>query len=53
MTFQKEKDEKKNIKNMEIFNQRIEIMNHVELENSLNKEEIKNLNKKNEKLKIL
>ena len=26
-------------------------MNHVELENSLNKEEIKNLNEKNEKLK--
>jgi hypothetical protein len=51
LTFQKEKDEKKNIKNMEIFNQRIEIMNHVELENSLNKEEIKNLNEKNEKLK--
>ncbi len=51
LKFQKEKDEKKNIKNMEIFNQRIEIMNHVELENSLNKEEIKNLNEKNEKLK--
>ena len=37
---------------MEIFNQRIEIMNHIDLENRINKEEIQSLKEKNEKLKL-
>ena len=49
---EKEKEQLKHRNNMEIFNQRMEIMNHIDLENSINKEEIKSLKEKNEKLKL-
>ncbi len=47
----KEKEEKLNRKSMIIYNQRRELLNQVELENKINKEEIINLRKKNEDLK--
>ena len=46
---EKENEQIKNRNNMEIFNQRIEIMNHIDLENRINKEEIQSLKEKNEK----
>ena len=49
---EKENEQIKNRNNMEIFNQRIEIMNHIDLENRINKEEIQSLKEKNEKLKL-
>ena len=51
LKFQKEKDEIYNRTNREIFNQRIELVNQLNLENEINKEEIKSLKEKNEKLK--
>ena len=48
----REKDEALNRNNREIFNQRIEIMNQIDEENRIDKEEIKILKEKNEKLKI-
>ena len=48
----REKDEALNRTNREIFNQRIEIMNQIDEENRIDKEEIKILKEKNEKLKI-
>ena len=47
----KEQEEKINRKSMIIYNQRRELLNQVELENKLNKEEIIILRKKNEDLK--
>ena len=51
LKFQREKDEIYNRTNREIFNQRIELVNQLNLENEVNKEEIKSLKDKNEKLK--
>ena len=46
----KENEEKKNKTTLQIINQRTEIMNQIELENKVNKEEIKLLRTINEKL---
>ena len=46
----KENEEKKNKTTLQIINQRTEIMNQIELENKVNKEEIKLLKRINEKL---
>ena len=47
----KENEEKLNRKSMIIYNQRRELLNQIELENNINKEEIISLRKKNEDLK--
>ena len=46
-----EKEEYRLRKNMNIFNQKFDLINQIELENQCNKEEIKNLKEKNEQLK--
>ena len=46
-----EKEEYRLRTNMNIFNQKFDLINQIELENQCNKEEIKNLKEKNEQLK--
>ena len=46
-----EKEEYRLRANMNVFNQKFDLINQIELENQCNKEEIKNLKEKNEQLK--
>ena len=53
LTLKHEYEEQKNKKNMDIYNQKMSVIHHIELENSIYCEEVKDLKEKNKKLENL